>query len=225
MTTPEQLRIVDASHESLHIRFVHRTEFRYSGSVGFDRHRLVLRPRETHYERLESFRITASPEASLYWYQDVFGNIIANADFTALADVLTIESEFVISKTPKERLMDSKTVPVDVDFPVFYSGIEEAAVALYRSSVYPPETEVIRRWVRSLDLLPASESRGPLFHDLAARIQDHVTYQRREVVGVQSPSQTIEIGSGSCRDTAVLMMEAARGLGYAARFVSGRRRQ
>jgi transglutaminase-like putative cysteine protease len=46
-------------------------------------------------------------------------------------------------------------------------------------------------------------------------------YLRREETGVQTPLQTLRLGRGSCRDFAVLMAEAARSLGLAARFVSG----
>ncbi len=46
-------------------------------------------------------------------------------------------------------------------------------------------------------------------------------YARREAEGVQSPAETIRLGSGTCRDFALLFMEAARRLGFAARFVTG----
>jgi transglutaminase-like putative cysteine protease len=52
-------------------------------------------------------------------------------------------------------------------------------------------------------------------------IKDELVYVRRTEKGVQSPADTLWRGSGSCRDFAVLMMEAVRSLGLAARFVSG----
>jgi transglutaminase-like putative cysteine protease len=52
-------------------------------------------------------------------------------------------------------------------------------------------------------------------------IRDEVTYARRPEKGVQTPAQTLERRRGSCRDLAVLMMESARSLGVASRFVSG----
>jgi transglutaminase-like putative cysteine protease len=52
-------------------------------------------------------------------------------------------------------------------------------------------------------------------------IRQSLTYVAREESGIQDPIQTLRLGSGSCRDFAVLMMEAVRSLGLAAQFVSG----
>jgi len=207
--------------EVFRIRFAHRTVYRYSGPVEFRRHRLVLRPRESHFERLERFRITTSPASTLHWHQDVFGNILAQAVFSERADQLIIESDFVVAKIRSGSVVHSPPVSEGLEYPVMYAGIEDAAVSLYRSPVYPPEVEELRRWVRSHDLLPSAGARGPIFERMAQAVHQRVVYQRREEPGVQSPSETLQRRSGSCRDTALLLMEAARSLGYAARFVSG----
>ena len=52
-------------------------------------------------------------------------------------------------------------------------------------------------------------------------IKDSFEYKGRTAAGTQSPVETLEKNTGSCRDFALLMMEAARTLGFAARFVSG----
>ena len=52
-------------------------------------------------------------------------------------------------------------------------------------------------------------------------IREHFGYAARDEEGTQSPLQTLQLGTGSCRDFALLMMEAVRRLGMAARFVSG----
>ncbi len=216
------MEIVNVDGEAtVRLRFVHTTKYRYSGPVTFGRHRLVMRPRESHYERVEHMEITTTPGARLHWYQDIYGNIIANADFLEKSDTLTIRSEFEICK----YLLAEPTVDEEVlsgeEYPVYYPGIEEGASHLYRRSVYPPEVETIRAWVRSLGVLPSAGGRGPIFLSLAAKIKEQIGYKRREESGVQSPKKTLKKGTGSCRDSAVLMMEAGRCIGYATRFVSG----
>lgn len=216
------MEIVNVDGEAtVRLRFTHETVYRYSGPVTFGRHRLVMRPRESHYERVEHMEISSTPDARLHWYQDIFGNIIANADFLNDAESLTIRSEFEICK----YLLAEPTVDEEVlsgeEYPVYYSGIEEGASHLYRRSVYPSEVEGVRAWVRSLRVLPPAGSRGPIFITLAAKIKEQIGYLRREESGVQSPMTTLREATGSCRDMAVLMMEAGRCLGYATRFVSG----
>jgi len=56
---------------------------------------------------------------------------------------------------------------------------------------------------------------------MTAAIKRDFTYNAREEAGVQEADQTLRLASGSCRDFALLMMEAARALGLAARFVTG----
>ena len=61
--------------------------------------------------------------------------------------------------------------------------------------------------------------------ELLARLTEGINhgfrYRRREAKGIQEPLETLRFGHGSCRDFALLMMEAVRSLGLAARFVSG----
>ena len=72
-----------------------------------------------------------------------------------------------------------------------------------------------------LGILPERGQQGTIIDDLTAVIGEKIGYQRREEAGVQTPRQTLRMKTGSCRDTAVLLMEAARSIGFAARFVSG----
>lgn len=229
------MQIVDIADEpSARLQFRHETRYQYSGPVKFGPHRLVLRPREGHFDRLESLSVTTSPESDLHWYQDIFGNTIARAEFAEEAAELVITSEFVIRKmVPSHHRIETvpnptdghaiepEPEPIDVPFPAWFPGIEEVASYLYRQSVFPPEVETIRHWVLGLDLLPNAGERAPIFHRLANAINEQIGYRRRESPGVQTPAETLRLGTGSCRDTAVLMMEAGRCLGFATRFVSG----
>lgn len=202
------------------INFTHKTEYNYSGPVSFGNHRLVMRPRESYHQRLQSLKITTSPVAKIRWAEDIFGNLIATLDFKEQASKLVITSEFSVwQSAPPEEIHGPDGIMVSV--PAYYAGMEQVATYLFRNAVYPRQVELVRKWVFDQKIIGNFGENVPLFDRMAAAIRKQIGYQRREESGVQSPKQTLNLGTGSCRDTAVLMMEAARCIGYAARFVSG----
>ncbi|MDF1812869.1 MAG: transglutaminase family protein [Verrucomicrobiales bacterium] len=216
------MEIVNLAEENpIRFQISHETTYRYSGQVSFMPHRLVLRPRESHFERIETMQLTTNLNSVIHWYQDIYGNIIARAEFPDPGDELIIRSEFTILKRPYPNWAENDAALLGEEYPAYYPGIEEAASHLYRQSVYPHQVEAVRAWVRSLGILPVGGDRAPIFARLARHINEQVSYTRREEPGVQSPTRTLDLKTGSCRDTAVLMMEAGRCIGYATRFVSG----
>lgn len=212
--------IPTAETPGVEIQFSHKTTYRYSGPVAFGPHRLVLRPRESYHQRLEEILVTTSVPSDIQWSEDIYGNMIADLTFSLNAPELVIQSEFTVWRTPPpEEIRGPEGIMVK--HPVYYRGIEESASFLYRRSVYPAQVEQIRHWFHTLNIGAAPGEECPLFDRLAAAIRERIDYRRREEPGVQSPKKTLAVASGSCRDTAVLMMEAARCIGFAARFVSG----
>lgn len=202
------------------IHITHTTCYSYSGPVSFGRHRLVMRPRESYHQRLSTIEISTRPGSEIAWAEDIFGNMVATLEFAEMASQLEITSRFSVWRSqPPEGVHGPEGILVEV--PSFYSGIEQAATYLYRNNVYPRQVELVRRWVTDQNILGKPGERVPLFDRMAAAIRSQIEYQRREMPGVQSSKQTLRLGAGSCRDTAVLMMEAARSIGFAARFVSG----
>ena len=84
---------------------------------------------------------------------------------------------------------------------------------------YPDEG--VGEWaLRFLDPSDSTETMAML-RAMTRGIRERFAYVRRPEKGVQTPDETLESRRGSCRDLAVLMMEAARSLGVASRFVSG----
>lgn len=210
----------NARTQGVTVNFSHTTRYTYSGPVSFGNHRLVMRPRESYHQKLSSIKLSIQPAHEILWAEDIFGNMIATVEFTEMASMLEIKSEFSVWRsTPPEGIHGPEGILVTV--PSFYSGIEQGATYLYRNTVYPRQLELVRGWVMDQHIMGAPGELVPLFDRMAAAIRKQIAYQRREVPGVQSPKETLRLKSGSCRDTAVLMMEAARSIGFAARFVSG----
>jgi transglutaminase-like putative cysteine protease len=200
----------------LHIE--HSTSYVYERPVSFRRHRLVLRPREGHDLRVEQMRLHLEPAHHLMWIRDVFGNSIALVDWLEPADVLTIVNDVIVERIapfPARELHEPWRVP----FPAQYDPMEDAITQAYQLPSFLESAAPIQAWLQAL--IPDSHDAEGTMLALCGLVFRTVTYQRRSDKGVQSPARTLELGTGSCRDMATLMMEAARHLGVASRFASG----
>jgi transglutaminase-like putative cysteine protease len=197
----------------------HSTVYRYRERVTLGEHRMFLRPRDSHDLRLILSNLLITPKpAHLRWLHDPFDNSVAVATFEGTTTELRFESavmleqfETSILEYPLEDY--AQTYPFrysDDDFPI----LARALARHYRG-------EGVSRW--ALQFLDPSEATGTmkLLCAMTRGIRKQFTYTRRIEKGVQTPGDTLRKRSGSCRDFAVLMMEACRSLGIAARFVSG----
>ena len=203
--------------ERLHIH--HVTRYDYARPVQLNRHRLVLRPRAGHDLRVEQFELHIAPDHEVTWFRDVFGNSIAWVDFLQPARQLAITADSTVARRwpfPPGRLPEPHRVP----YPVAYDTIELPIVTAYVRSSFPEDAAFVGDWTRSVLRIDAGDTEGSALA-LCQTIHQRIRYRRREERGVQTPTQTLTLGSGSCRDLATLFMEAARGLQLGARFASG----
>lgn len=203
------------------LRVNHRTEYRYRHAVELGAHRLMCRPRDSHDLRLLDTGIAITPQpAELRWMHDVFGNSIAIATFSEPAAELVFESTFRAEHFP----LPERTLALDeyaMTLPLSYSSSESVDLGVTRARQYPDPAHKLDAWVKGLLQKTASTGTLDVLMAVIAAIKEDFTYKRREEVGVQTPAETLELGSGSCRDFSVFMMEAVRFLGLAAQFVSG----
>jgi transglutaminase-like putative cysteine protease len=197
----------------------HRTEYHYRQPVRLGPHRLMLRPRESRELRLVSSEITTTPPSTLTWAQDVFGNAIATAAFDTVTASLVIDSKVTLE-------LDAAAWPVfpiaasAVNYPFAYSVEERTDLGALLSPQYPDFMGRLSAWTASFVRSNPTDTLA-LLKDLNAGISATAAYQVREDEGTQPPSRTLDLGRGSCRDFAVLFVEAARTLGFGARIVSG----
>ncbi len=198
----------------------HVTTYRYAKPVEFGPHRVAFHPRAAHDIRVLYADLTVEPHCRQRWIHDVFSNSIAIVEPLVPADTLTLSARFAI-----EHLgVKNHELPVDKDvklYPFKYTEDDLNNLSGYLPLQYPGDAGVVSQWVASF--LP---QRGTIHtRDVLANINQSIrgdfVYAAREALGTQSPAQTLALGSGTCRDYALLMMEAVRGLGMAARFVSG----
>lgn len=202
------------------IRITHETCYHYHEAVSFGPHRAMMRPREGHDVHIAGGRVEIEPKASLRWLRDVYDNSVAVATFEEPASKLRIHSEVDVDlyhDQPIECLID----PVARTFPFQYAPAEQLELTIYRLPSYPYDGPALQTWLSQLYCPGQIVETFDLLNRLNTRIHDSLRYNERHAPGVQLPHETLELGSGSCRDYAVLMMEAARYWGFGARFVTG----
>jgi transglutaminase-like putative cysteine protease len=182
---------------------------------------MMFRPRDSYDQRLIEARLAIEPVPSdLRWLHDAFGNCVAVATFEARATELRFESEIKLEHT-SSRLPDLQIEPRVAAFPFSYDEDELPDLLPYITRRYPDSENEVRRWVNRFLRDGRPNETGALLMTLTAAIQESFAYTRRTEPGTQDPVLTLKLGHGSCRDLALLMMEAVRELGMAARFASG----
>ncbi|MCC2097293.1 MAG: transglutaminase family protein [Hyphomicrobiales bacterium] len=199
----------------------HTTVYRYRTPVFFEPHRLMLRPRDGHDLRVLRATLTITPHAELRYVFDAFGNSVAVATFDAPSDTLSIVSELEIDRYPLTDI-GLEIEPYAQRLPFSYPRSEVPDLGrTMRPHYHDPDRVAIgwaRRWIGNDGRIGGTRS---FLEKLTSGIRDELTYTVRDEPGVQTPLETLQKGSGTCRDFAVLMMEIVRAYGMAARFVSG----
>lgn len=183
-------------------------------------HHLLVRPREDHELRIESFDLTVSPEAKIFWHRDVEGNSVATANFANSTQQLAIESEVIVQQY-NESPLDFLVAEYAINYPFTYDAEDQVLLAPYRTLPDEKAREALNKWIFNCWQSGESVQTYTLLQRLTAYIYKTFAYKMREEPGVQSPCETLALNSGSCRDFALLLMDAAKCLGLAARFVSG----
>lgn len=199
----------------------HKTEYRYARPVAFGEHRIMLRPRPGHDLHVLFTRLEIEPQPMrLRWIHDVFGNSVAIATFDERADRLVFTSTATVDHNPEEEFALTADDPAFF-YPFLYDDEEYPDLVQFVTPQYGDPRGELSAWARQfLD----AEAPTPTFKILSGMthgIREAFSYRKRHEQGTQHPLDTLQFGSGTCRDFALLMIEALRRLGIAARFVSG----
>jgi transglutaminase-like putative cysteine protease len=202
------------------LEIVHRTHYTYSEPVTLGDYRLMFRPRDSHDLRLLHTNLAIEPAAQVRWIHDAFGNSIAIASFEGPTQALELTSEIRVEHygvPPDEPAIEEFARKL----PFSYLAEEAPDLARYVERHYPDPNAAVSNWARQF---LGGEGEGDSFPTLVRMckgVQEQLKYAMRFELGTQPPATTLEEGTGTCRDYALLMMEGARSLGIAARFVTG----
>jgi transglutaminase-like putative cysteine protease len=180
---------------------------------------LLVRPRDSHAIRLVEASLTLSPAGVCRWAYDSLGNSVCFFSPRGEADALLIISDLIIERYPATLAAAQPEDPLTLA-PVVYNRTDRPLLAPFTEPVTEDPSGELLRWVLALADRP-----GERALDVLLRLNSHIhrsfTYSARYEPGAQAPDVTVQLGSGTCRDFAWLMVEALRRLGYAARFVTG----
>lgn len=197
----------------------HTTRYRYQSPVTLGQHRLMLRPRDSFDLRILSTGLTVSPPAQLSWSHDMYGNSITWATFAEPTQELLVDSELVL-----RRYDPTGPVPAPGPWrsgaPIAYSEQEQFVLHPFIAPATADDHLCLRDFAEETVRTLTQETGHPLLA-LSAGIHRRLEYCLRFEEGTQEPCATLSLGTGSCRDYAWLLIESARRLGYAARFVTG----
>lgn len=200
----------------------HSTTYRYARPVAFEPHEMMCRPQDSHDLRLLSTQISVAPSAQIRWYHDVFNNSIAIFTFAEPAQELRFESRIELELYLWDEEERFPVAELARSLPFTYPAGELPDLGRTIERHYPDPTDRVGAWARQFLCEDTNGVETTCFLERLTRgIRDGFAYIARDEPGVQSPTETLDLGSGSCRDFALLMMEAARAQGLAARFVTG----
>lgn len=199
----------------------HVTTYSYRQPVAFGEHRIMVRPRESFDQHLIDATLDIDPKPSdVRWLQDVFGNSVAIATFGRRAKRLVIDSRIRLDHSPAE------VQRVDIEdyaraYPFTYSSEDMPDLLRSIERQHQDPQREIDGWAHRFVNASGQTDTLTMLSAMTAAIKQEFTYVPRAERGTQTPTETLQRRKGTCRDYAILMIEAVRALGFAARFVSG----
>lgn len=207
------------------IKIVHTTEYAYRNPVGLLRHRLMLRPDDSHDLRLHrsDLRVDPSP-CSVIWKHDVFNNSVCYLEWpeTLRTKRLAFVSTLDLSHHPDGQPLPQYSFdPGAETFPFSYDRAEIPDLAPLIERSGPDPERRVDAWARRIVADSGVAATLDVLEAMTRAIKREFRYEARFEEGTQTAARTIQLGSGTCRDFAVLMMEALRSYGVATRFVTG----
>ncbi|MDP2093649.1 MAG: transglutaminase family protein, partial [Hydrogenophaga sp.] len=202
---------------AIHVALSHITHYRYDRLVKLGPQVVRLRPAPHSRTKVLSYSQRIEPAGHfINWQQDPFANYQARLVFPEPTTEFKVTIDLVVEMAVHNPF-DFFLEPKAEKFPFAYDAAQQQELAPYLATA--AVTPLLQAY---LDKVDRTERRTIDFLvDINQMLQRDISYTIRMEPGVQTPEETLTLGSGSCRDTGWLMVQILRHMGLAARFVSG----
>ena len=206
---------------AIRVALHHKTSYHYDRLVFLSPHEVRLRPAPHARTPILAYSLTVVPaDHFINWQQDPYGNYIGRYVFPEKSDKLEFTVDLIADMTVINPF-DFFVEKYAEFFPFSYPVQLAAELSPYLKTEKPGELLV--EWVAAArrDILKKNLATNDFLVTINQRLQGDIAYLLRMEPGVQSPEETLQNRSGSCRDSGWLLVQIMREMGLAARFVSG----
>jgi uncharacterized protein (DUF2126 family)/transglutaminase-like putative cysteine protease len=202
---------------SIHVALKHVTRYKYDRPVNLAPQVVRLRPAPHCRTPVLSYSLRIEPAKHfINWQQDPFANYLARLVFPEKTTEFTVTVD-VVAEMSVYNPFDFFLEPHAQTFPFKYDEAQQIELAPYLQ--VEPTTPLLAAYLA--DIPRTERTTIDFLVELNQRVQQSVSYLIRLEPGVQTPEETLQKASGSCRDSGWLLVQVMRHLGLAARFVSG----
>jgi uncharacterized protein (DUF2126 family)/transglutaminase-like putative cysteine protease len=202
---------------SIFVALHHVTHYKYDRPIDLGPQTIRLRPAPHTRTPILSYSLKVTPfNHFVNWQQDPQGNWLARFVFPEKATELKVEVDFTAQMTVVNPF-DFFVEPYATSFPFQYTNDLKTELAPYLAT--SEQGPLLAAYLKEIPR--EADSTVNFLVDLNAQLQKKIRYVIRMEPGIQTPEETLSCGSGSCRDSAWLLIQIFRHLGLAARFVSG----
>jgi len=202
---------------AIHVALNHVTRYTYDRLVTMSPHVIRLRPASHSRTKIHAYSLKIQPENHfINWQQDPFGNYVARIVFQEKTKEFAVEVDLIaemVTINPFDFFLEEGFE----EYPFTYEAHLAKELAPYL--VIEEHGPLLRNRLKKVDITPRRVV--DFLVDINQSLQHDLSYTIRLEPGVQTCEESLSKCSGSCRDSAWLLVQMLRHLGLAARFVSG----